>query len=429
MDERVTIFGAGYVGLVTGACLASSGHAVRVLDVDPGKIETLSAGQCTFFEPGLEDVMRKSIDDGLLEFSLAEDAGPLSGTLMIAVGTPTTTMGFADLRYVRAVIDSIVERACEGSVVVMKSTVPPGTGVRLAEKLAARGILYASNPEFLREGSAVTDWFETDRVVVGGEPEAVARVKPLYAEVDAPVVECDITSAELVKYASNAFLATKISFINEIARLCDFVGADIESVAYGVGLDTRIGTAFLRAGIGYGGSCFPKDARALDSLADMNDYDFQLLRAVIDVNTRQRLLPVRTVLEHLGDLEEKRVAVLGLTFKPDTDDTREAPAIEILGLLQAEGADVVAHNPIGMDTDVDVEMAPSVEDAVRDADAVIVATEWDAYVDADWPTLAGTMAADAIIFDGRNCLDADTITSAGVRYAGVGRGRTGAADA
>jgi UDPglucose 6-dehydrogenase len=423
---EVTVFGAGYVGLVTGACLASSGHSVRVLDVDADKIETLSAGRCTFFEPGLEDVMERAIGEGLLEFALAKHAGPLSRVLMIAVGTPTTTMGFADLRYVRSVVETVEEDAAEGSIVVMKSTVPPGTGARLAERLARRGVLYSSNPEFLREGSAVADWFETDRVVIGGSPEAVERVKPLYAGVDAPILECDITSAELIKYASNAFLATKISFINEIARLCDFVGADIDSVAHGVGLDARIGTAFLRAGIGYGGSCFPKDARALDSLADMNDYDFQLLRAVIDVNTRQRLLPVRTVLEHLGDLEDKRVAVLGLTFKPETDDTREAPAVEIVGLLQAEGADVVAHNPIEVDDYHGVAVAKSLEDAVRDADAVIVATEWDEYADADWEALAATMNDGAIVFDGRNCLDPEVIGSAGARYAGVGRGRTGA---
>ena len=423
MSQTVTVFGAGYVGLVTGVCLASSGHNVTVLDVDEAKVASLRDGRSPFFEPGLDEFMRESMDAGRLTFCLVDDLDAISGIAMIAVGTPSTESGSADLRYVRSAEATIREKAVPGTVVVMKSTVPPGTGRGLAAKLEAHGILYASNPEFLREGSAVEDWFHTDRVVIGGEPEATERVSDLYAGVDAPLVLCDVTSAEMVKYASNAFLATKISFINEIARLCDFVGADVEQVAHGVGLDARIGTAFLNAGIGYGGSCFPKDARALDFLADMNGYDFQLLRAVIDVNQRQRLLPVRALRDVFGSLEGRRVAVLGLTFKPNTDDTREAPAREIISMLVAEGADVVTYDPQGVgDSYPGVAGASSLAEVTRDAHAAIIATEWPEFTQADWGPLVRDMADDPVVFDGRNCLDRGVIESAGGRYIGVGRG-------
>jgi UDPglucose 6-dehydrogenase len=325
------------------------------------------------------------------------------------------------MRFVRSVVDFLADRGTPGSVVVMKSTVPPGTGSRLAPKLEAAGLGYVSNPEFLREGSAVKDWFETDRVVLGGSGAAVERVKALYTDIDTPIVECDVTSAEMIKYASNAFLATKISFINEIAVLCDLVGASIDEVAQGVGLDTRIGPAFLRAGIGYGGSCFPKDTRALDFLATLHGYDFHLLRSVIDVNARQRLLPVRALRAAFGSLDGCRIALLGLTFKPDTDDTREAPALEIVELLHAEGASVVGYNPIPVLLPGLEETADSLADAVRGADAIVLATEWAEIVAADWSALLPTMNSDPLVFDGRNALDPDVIRKAGGRYIGVGR--------
>ena len=284
MSERVTVFGAGYVGLVSGVCLASASHDVVVLDVDPERLETLSRGEAPFFEPGLEDLMRETSENNALSFALVDDVDRIEGIAMVAVGTPSTPTGSADMRFVRSAIDTIAERGEPGCVVVMKSTVPAGTGAKLAARLAPHGIGYVSNPEFLREGCAVTDWFETDRVVLGGTPEAIERARPLYTDIDAPVVECDVTSAEMIKYASNAFLATKISFINEIAVLCDLMGATVDDVARGVGMDKRIGPAFLNAGIGYGGSCFPKDTRALDFMATLNGYDFHLLRSVIDVN-------------------------------------------------------------------------------------------------------------------------------------------------
>lgn len=421
MAIEVTVFGAGYVGLVSGVCLASAGHRVRVLDVDETKLASLRDGVCPFFEPGLEDLMAKATAAGTLTFDLVSSIDRIQGIAMIAVGTPATATGSADMSYVRTVIDLIEDRAEAGTIVVMKSTVPPGTGTKFKTRLAKSDLLYVSNPEFLREGSAVKDWFHTDRVVLGGEPEAVDRVKEIYAEVDSPILTCDVTSAEMIKYASNAFLATKISFINEIAVLCDLVGASVDDVSRGIGMDGRIGSSFLKAGIGYGGSCFPKDTRALDFLATINGYDFHLLRAVIEVNARQRLLPVRSLRARFGSLEDKRIAILGLTFKPETDDTREAPATEIIALLRAEGADVVGYNPIPVKMLGLTETADTIEDAVRGADAVVLATEWEQIVDADWPMLVELMSDGALVFDGRNVLDPREIRAAGGDYLGVGR--------
>ncbi len=266
----------------------------------------------------------------------------------MAVGTPSTSTGSSDLRFVSAVIEQIIAAVPAGTIVIMKSTVPPGTGAMLAKRLKQHGVHYVSNPEFLREGNAVQDWFKTDRMVLGGEPVACDHVKALYEDIDAPTLVCDIASAELIKYASNAFLAMKISFANEIANLCDNVDADITTVMEGVGMDGRIGGSFLNAGIGYGGSCFPKDTRALDYLYSINGHHSQLLKAVIDVNAFQRRLPVTTLRRRIGDLRGLRIAVLGLTFKPDTDDTREAPAEDIVRMLLVEGATVSGYDPVGV---------------------------------------------------------------------------------
>ena len=459
-SRQVTVFGAGYVGLVTGVCLAASGHRVTVLDVDETKLAELRNGLVPFHEPDLQQVMADALATECLSFDHAETMAELGEFVFVAVGTPSTLGGSADLRFVRAVIDQVVDTATTGTVVVMKSTVPPGTGRNLSLRLAAAGIEYVSNPEFLREGRAVTDWFNTDRIVLGGHPEPVARVASLYENIDSPVVSGDITSAELIKYASNAFLATKISFANEIANLCDCVEADVALVMQGVGLDGRIGPAFLNAGIGYGGSCFPKDTRALDFLSSINGHDFHLLKAGIDVNSRQRLLPIMALrsrlgdltgvriavlgltfkpdidvnsrqrllpimalLHLMGDLAGKRIAVLGLTFKPDTDDTREAPAADIIGMLLSEGAIVDAFDPVGtMNFDAaDYRQCPTLEDAVRESEAVLVTTEWHGIVSADWPTLVATMESPRYVYDGRNCLDADSIRAAGGTYVGVGR--------
>jgi len=341
----------------------------------------------------------------------------------VAVGTPSTAGGAADLRYVHSAIATIAERAPRGGCVVMKSTVPPGTGGDLSEKLAPAGLSYVSNPEFLREGNAIEDWYHTDRIVLGGDGGATTAVAALYEDIPSPVLECDITSAELIKYASNAFLATKISFANEIARLCDACGADVTTVATGVGMDSRIGPAFLKAGIGYGGSCFPKDTRALDFLASINDFDFHLLKAVIDVNARQRLLPLICLRKNLGTFTGLRVAVLGLTFKPNTDDVREAPAEEIVRMLLAEGAHVTSYDPVGSFTWTaeGYVQADSLQNAVSGAAAVIVATEWSEISGADWGALVGSMVAPRLVFDGRNCVDPATVRDAGGAYVGVGR--------
>lgn len=427
MSEKVTVFGAGYVGLVTGVCLASAGHRVTVVDVDSAKLATLESGRCPFFEPDLEDLMRTSRDEGRLSFERADSLERLRDMVMVAVGTPATSTGSADLTAVRGVVDTIEDRAEPGTIVIMKSTVPPGTGQRFADRLAPHGIGYVSAPEFLREGTAVRDWLQADRIVLGGAPEAVTRTRALFADSDAPVLECDVTSAEMVKYASNAFLATKISFINEIAVLCELVDANIDEVALGVGMDERIGPAFLRPGIGYGGSCFPKDTRALDFIANLHGYDFHLLRSVIEVNARQRLLPVRALKAHFGTLEGRKVAVLGLTFKPDTDDTREAPAVDIIALLQAEGAHVSAYNPIPVTVQGAVALEESVQAAVNGCDAVILATEWLEIVRADWAALIGSMAGRRVVFDGRNALDPEIIRHAGGTYIGVGRPQGGIA--
>ncbi len=421
MTAPVTVFGAGYVGLVTGVCLASSGHEVTVLDVDRDKVSGLASGHVPIHEPGLEDLLAKGLEQGNLRFRALDERQGLAPFVFVAVGTPPTSAGAADLSFVRDVVDLVAGEAGPGTLVVMKSTVPPGTGARFAGQLSACGALYASNPEFLREGSAVRDWFETDRIVIGGADEAVSLLASLYSDIDAPVVATDIGSAEMIKYASNAFLATKISFINEIATLCDLTGADVDQVARGVGMDGRIGEAFLRPGIGYGGSCFPKDTRALDFLAHLHGYDFHLLRAVIDVNARQRLLPVRALRAKIDCLEGVRVTVLGLTFKPDTDDVREAPAADICEMLVAEGALVTAYDPMAGTTPAGVTRAASLAEAVESAQAVVLATEWAEFTEADWAALAATMSGPRLVFDGRNALDPASVRAGGGDYLGVGR--------
>ena len=323
----------------------------------------------------------------------------------------------------RAVINPILESDRAGSIVVMKSTVPPGTGTRFAATLSARGIGYVSNPEFLREGSAITDWEHADRIVLGGDIAAARQVADLYIGLDSPVVTCSIPTAELVKYASNAFLATKISFINEIAAVCDLVGADVVEVAEALGLDHRIGRAFLNAGIGYGGSCFSKDTHALGFLSSFNGYDFNLLRSVIEVNARQRMLPVKVLRAQLGDLAGHRVAVLGLAFKPGTDDTRESPGIDIASLLLGEGAIVTAYDPLARAEidDTGFSQCETIGEAVRGASALVVATEWPQITEADWSRLVHTMNTPRIVYDGRNALSGIAITAAGGRYIAVGR--------
>lgn len=425
----VTVVGTGYVGLVTGVCLAESGHSVTCVDVDEAKISALRGGRATIWEPGLDDLLQRNLAAGRLTFSTPADGWtPLLGDVVfIAVGTPMGPNGAADLSQVRAAVESVVAAAERPFTLVMKSTVPPGTGDALRARYLAGApirIGYVSNPEFLREGRAIEDWYHTDRIVLGAASPADAEaVRALYADIDAPVLETDIASAETIKYASNAFLSTKISFVNEIANLCDAVGADIDAVAHGIGLDSRIGSEFLRAGIGYGGSCFPKDTRALDFIATVNGYQFTLLKSVIEVNNRQRLLPVIRIARALPDLHERKVAILGLAFKPDTDDVRESPALDIVPLLLEEGARVAAYDPVAAPASAlsGVERCESAMEALEGASAAIVVTDWPEFAALDWEAVRAAMRDPAIVFDGRNCLDRQAVERAGLVYMAVGR--------
>ncbi len=425
---KVTVIGTGYVGLVTGVCLAHSGHDVTCVDVDHAKIATLSSGTSTIYEPGLEDLLGEGIANGRLHFATPEVGWTelISDITFVAVGTPMASNGAADLTAVRTVISALAEAADRPFTLVMKSTVPPGTGGTLSGRFLASSkacIDYVSNPEFLREGHAIDDWYNTDRIVLGAESAAALEImRELYAGIDAPVVATDVASAETIKYASNAFLSTKISFINEIANLCDYVGADIDAVSNGIGLDTRIGSQFLHAGIGYGGSCFPKDTRALDFIATMNGYQFTLLKSVIEVNNRQRLQPVVRLIRALPDLHDRTIAILGLAFKPNTDDVRESPALDIIPLLAEEGARIRVYDPFAAEVDVPgATRVDSVWAALDGASAAIIVTEWREFIDLDWLRARQVMVDPAIVFDGRNCLDPAAVRTAGMGYMAVGR--------
>ena len=364
------MFGAGYVGLVTGAALADLGHEVVIRDVLPERIERLRAGEVPIYEPGLDQVLERNSER--LRFTLdVNEAVDGAEFLFVAVGTPPTHSGDADLAAVWAVVDELPEDIAGQPIVVMKSTVPVGTGERVRERLDARGLTavgYVSNPEFLAEGSALADFTSPDRIVVGAfEPEDGDRVVELYRGIDTEIVRTDVPSAELVKLAANAFLSTRISFINEIANVCELVGADVVDVARGVGLDHRLGPHFLRAGLGFGGSCFPKDVTALKQLAGNSGYPFLLLQAVWEVNELQKRRVVGKLQKHLGTLRGKTVALLGLAFKPNTDDMREAPSRVIAYRLLAEGAEVRAWDPVARPDDLQgVELCESVLDAVRE---------------------------------------------------------------
>jgi UDPglucose 6-dehydrogenase len=426
--EAVGVIGVGYVGLVTAACLAELGHRVVCRDIDPERVRRLQAGEVPIHEPGVAELLARNAER--LSYTLdMEELFADARMAIICVDTPPTPSGDADLSRVEAVIDALPASA-EGAVLVMKSTVPVGTGARIRRELDTRGrtdVGYVSNPEFLREGSAVADFREPDRVVVGGErPPDVERVARLYQDLGAPIVVTDVASAEMIKLASNAFLATKISFINEIANVCERVGADVEEVARGMGLDRRIGSSFLRPGIGYGGSCFPKDVTALKQLAGNTGYQFQLLSSVIEVNELQKRRVIGKLQERLDDLRGRRIALLGLAFKPHTDDMREASSIVLAGRLVAEGADVAAYDPVAGGTAAavlpdSVRICGSLEEVLTDADAAVIVTEWPefrALLDSAFRTLMRT----PLIVDGRNLLDPVEAAAAGYAYVPIGRG-------
>jgi UDPglucose 6-dehydrogenase len=420
--STVGVIGVGWVGLVTAACFAELGHPVIARDIVQEKVDSLSRGEVAIHEPGLEDLLRRNAER--LTFTTDMDE-LLSGAklLFVCVDTPPTYSGDADLSRVRAVVQELPEDS--DHVLIMKSTVPAGTGESIRRDMP--GLSYVSCPEFLKEGTAVKDFMDPDRVVVGADPgdEAAAEaVEDLYRPLGGEILRTDVASAEMIKLASNAFLATKISFINEIANVCEEVGADVGEVAKGMGLDERIGSSFLRAGIGYGGSCFPKDVSALKMLAGNTGYHFQLLTAVIEVNELQKRRVVGKLEKHLGSLIGKRVALLGLAFKPDTDDMREASSLVLAARLQGEGAEVVAYDPVAADRAAgmlgSVEMAGSAAEALEGADAAVLVTEWKEFAELDWAAAAERMNR-ALVVDGRNFLDPEKLIGSGFEYEGIGR--------
>ena len=419
---RIGIFGAGWVGLVTGACLADLGHEVLVRDIVAEKVASLSRGEAPFHEDGLPELLERTRER--LAFTVAADDLGGCEFLFVCVDTPPTPSGDADLSRVWRVIDELPASE-RHRVLVMKSTVPVGTGEKVRQGLDERGLAgvgYVSNPEFLAEGNAIRDFMRPDRIVIGAYDEADREaVAGLYAALEAPLVRCDVKSAEMIKLAANAFLMTRISFINEIANVCDVTGADVVKVAEGIGYDHRLGPHFLRAGIGFGGSCFPKDSLALKQLASNSGYHFQLLAAVIEVNDLQKRRVIGKLKGHLGSLRGKKVALLGLAFKPGTDDMREAPSIVLAARLIAEGAEVRGWDPVADGRALPgVVLVASVAEAVAEADAAVIVTEW--------PELAGLASAEvreamanALIIDGRNLLDPAAVRAAGFSYEGIGR--------
>ncbi|HEY5662169.1 MAG TPA: UDP-glucose/GDP-mannose dehydrogenase family protein [Gaiellaceae bacterium] len=422
-SRTIGVFGAGWVGLVTGGCFAELGHNVVVRDVVPDRIAALQAGRVPFHEPELPEVLARNRERITYTLDPAELAA--ADALFICVQTPPTYSGDADLSYVWSALDDL-PRGERRQVLVMKSTVPVGTGEKVRAALEARGLTnvgYVSNPEFLAEGRAVRDFLNPDRIVIGAfaEEDGVA-VEALYEAIDGPVVRTDVASAEMIKLAANAFLMTRISFINEIANVCEAVGADVVQVAQGVGLDHRLGPHFLRAGIGYGGSCFPKDSLALKQLASNSGYHFQLLAAVIEVNELQKRRVIQKLQKHLGRLRGKKVALLGLAFKAGTDDMREAPSLVLASRLLAEGAEVRAWDPVARPGELmkGVIMCDSVRDAVSGADAAVIVTEWEELRGLASPDVRDAMARPLII-DGRNLLDPDETRRAGFAYEGIGR--------
>jgi UDPglucose 6-dehydrogenase len=423
--EPIGVIGTGYVGLVTAAGFAELGSDVYCVDIDAAKIERLRAGEVPIYEPGLEELLARNAER--LHFSTdIGDALENARLLFVAVGTPPTYSGDADLSAVHAVAGAIPTSS--DHALVMKSTVPCGTGASLLRVFGERGngaLAYVSCPEFLKEGSAIKDFMHPDRVVVGDSGGwAGDAVVELYAPLGAPLVRTDIASAEMVKLASNAFLATKISFINEIANVCEETGADVVEVARGMGLDDRIGSKFLQAGIGFGGSCFPKDVDALKQLAGNSGYHFQLLTAVIEVNELQKRRVIGKLQKHLGALAGKRIALLGLAFKPNTDDMREASSLVLSARLNADGASVCAFDPVAEDQArklvAGIDFADSPLDAARDADAIVLVTEWREFLELDFAQVADAMSG-RLVIDGRNALDPAAVRAAGLIYEGIGR--------
>jgi UDPglucose 6-dehydrogenase len=426
--SRIAVAGTGYVGLTTGVCFAHLGHTVSCIDVDQGKIDSLRAGEVPIFEPGLEELIRETVGAGRLSFTSDYDVGLESAEFVfIAVGTPTAADGVsADTSYLRQAAHQIATSLGEPAIIVNKSTSPIGTAFELQRILELDNPTLApwvvvTNPEFLREGSAVFDCLHPSRIVLGAvKPSDCDKVARLYAGFDCPIIRTDLPSAEMIKYASNAFLATKISFINEVARICQALDADVNTVADGMGMDARIGRAGMNAGLGYGGSCFPKDVAALSHMAESAGLHPQLLKAVTDINDDQRRWAVDSLAEALAGLEGRTVAIWGLTFKPETDDLRFSPAVDIARRLIEKGASIRAYDPEAGATGLPIVTCRSAADATADADALLVATEWAEFLSVNWESIARAMRGN-LVLDGRNCLDPARVEGAGLNYLGVGR--------
>jgi UDPglucose 6-dehydrogenase len=432
MAEKIAVIGTGYVGLVSGTCFAEIGNHVVCVDRDEAKIQRLQKAEIPIYEPGLEELVKRNLQAGRLRFTAdIAEAIAVSDIVFIAVGTPTLENGDVDMVQVKTAIEQIALHTNSSKIIVMKSTVPVGTGqlseARIREKLARPHLVsVVSNPEFLREGSAIRDTFHPDRVVIGAaDPEAGRRIAELHAPLQAEILLTDRESAELIKYASNAFLAAKISFINEMAHVCEKVGADVGLVAKGMGLDHRIGPHFLQAGIGYGGSCFPKDTKAQLKIAENVDYDFKILRSVIEVNYLQRKQFVDKIRHALGgNVSGKRIAIMGLAFKPNTDDLRDAPALDIIEALQQEGAVISAYDPAATGHAAqmlhNVKLSTDPYETVIGADAMVITTEWDSIKSMDYGKVLQLLNHPTII-DGRNVFDPAAIRQLGFQYVSVGR--------
>jgi UDPglucose 6-dehydrogenase len=428
---KVAVIGTGYVGLVTGACLADLEHEVTCVDVEEGKISRLKRGEIPIFELGLEPLVKRNVQAGRLDFTTGLGAAVRAAQVVfITVGTPSTDEGQADLTFLKEAASQIAEALDGYKVVVNKSTVPVGS-TRLVQRIIQERVdgmhefEVVSNPEFLREGSAVNDFLHPDRIVIGSEGQrSIGLLTELYRPLNAPLVITDPASAEMIKYASNAFLATKVSYINAIANICEAVGADVREVALGMGYDKRIGFEFLRPGPGFGGSCFPKDCRALVDISSRAGYHFHLLEGVLAVNEEQMKLMVEKARRRLGSLEGARIGVWGLAFKANTDDLRESPAVRICQLLELEGASLVAYDPVAMEPAAPrlpgTGFAGNPYEAAAGADLLLLLTDWDEFKWVDFRKLKDLMARPVII-DTRNCLDPLTLRRLGFEYEGVGR--------
>lgn len=427
---KIAVAGTGYVGLVTGVCLASKGHDVTCVDIDEEKVEKMKKGISPIYEPGLDELMQQSM--GHLQFTTDYGAAYKDAeAIFIGVGTPEKQDGSANLAYVFKVVKQIAQSVERDCVVVVKSTVPIGTNDKVEAYLRERlvhdvKVDIASNPEFLSQGTAVPDTLHASRIVIGVEDEKAGEVlKKVYEQFDAPVIVTDRRSAEMIKYASNDFLALKISYVNEIANLCEIVGANIEDVTKGMGYDARIGKRFLNSGIGYGGSCFPKDTKALSWLASFNDNEIKTIRAAIDVNENQKLKLVKKAKKYFEDFSDLNVAVLGLTFKPGTDDLREAASLVNVPILLEDGANVKAWDPVGTENfkklyPKKVDYCSSIEETIKDADICFIFTEWDEVKNFDIKKYEQLMRK-PIVLDGRNCYSLDIFEGTKIIYNSIGR--------